>query len=106
MFGSIENILTQRVLIDAIPTRVRNGVYSLFPTLMLIFAMPQIVLYGWIIQKFGVPYSLLICSFIALIGVFLVRKGFSYPIPKEESVESQVLENVTNSDIDLEDEST
>ena len=105
VFGSIENILTQRVLIDAIPTRVRNGVYSLFPTLMLIFAMPQILLYGWIIQEFGVPYSLLICSLIALIGVFLIRKGLSYPIPKEEPVESEVVDNITDSDTEIEDES-
>ncbi len=80
-FGQIENVLTQRVLIDAIPTRVRNGVYSLFPTLMLIFAMPQVIFYGWIITEYGVPLSLLLCSGVAIIGILLIRKGFSYPIP-------------------------
>ncbi len=98
-FGQIETVLTQRVLIDAIPTRVRNSVYSLFPTLMLLFSMPQISLYGWIITEYGVPLALILCSLVSFVGVLLMRRGLSYPIPtEEESVESEVAEEEIVSD--------
>lgn len=98
-FGQIETVLTQRVLIDAIPTRVRNSVYSLFPTLMLLFSMPQITLFGWVITEYGVPLALILCSLISFVGVLLMRRGLSYPIPtEEESVESEVAEEEIVSD--------
>jgi MFS family permease len=80
-FGQVQGILVQRVFVDAIPSRVRNSVYSLMPTLMLIFSMPQITFFGWIIQEYGVPLALILCSVIALIGVALLHKGLTYPIP-------------------------
>jgi MFS family permease len=92
-FGSIETVLTQRILIDAIPTRVRNSVYSLFPTLMLLFSMPQISVFGWVITEYGVPLALIFCSMVATLGVLLMRKGLSYPIPvDEEPVGPEVVE--------------
>jgi MFS family permease len=86
-FGQIQGILVSRVFVDAIPSRVRNSVYSLMPSLMLLFSIPQISFFGWIIQVYGVPLALILCSGIAMIGVALLHKGFTYPIPSHEEEE-------------------
>jgi MFS family permease len=84
LFGGFSNILTQRLLLDVIPNRIRNSVYSLMPTVAMILALPQIVIIGFTIQNLGFPISLMICALISLIGVLMIRKGLSYPIPVPE----------------------
>ena len=81
-FSAVRQILTQRVLLDVIPNEVRNSVYSLFPTIMLLLAMPQIVIFGWVISEFGVPPALILCGFVSLAGAFMLHRAFSYPMPK------------------------
>ncbi|MHA1960436.1 MAG: MFS transporter [Candidatus Thorarchaeota archaeon] len=81
-FGGMAEILTQRLLLDVIPNRIRNSIYSLTPTLMTIFAMPQIALFGWLLSVIGFPITLAMISTISLGGVFLIRRGLSYPVPE------------------------
>ncbi|MHA2071215.1 MAG: hypothetical protein ACXAAR_07880, partial [Candidatus Thorarchaeota archaeon] len=80
-FLQLGGVLTSRVFVDAIPNRVRNGVYSLFPTVVLIFAIPQIAFFGWLIPLLGISTTLLLCGCISTIGVLMIRKGLSYPRP-------------------------
>jgi MFS family permease len=84
LFSGFAAILTQRLLLDVIPNRIRNSVYSLMPTLAMILALPQIVIIGFTIQNFGFPVSLIICATISLVGVLMIRKGLSYPVPVPE----------------------
>ncbi|MFX1605498.1 MAG: MFS transporter [Promethearchaeota archaeon] len=84
LFGGFSNILTQRVLLDVIPNRIRNSVYSLMPTVSMILALPQIVIIGFTIQNLGFPISLIICAIVSLVGVLMIHRGLSYPIPIPE----------------------
>ena len=84
VFSAVRQILTQRVLLDVIPNEVRNSVYSLFPTILLLFAMPQIIIFGWVITEFGVPPALFLCGLVSLAGAFMLRKAFTYPMPERE----------------------
>jgi MFS family permease len=84
LFGGFSNILTQRLLLDVIPNRIRNSIYSLMPTVAMMLALPQIVIIGFTIQHFGFPVSLTICALISLVGVLMIKKGLSYPIPTPE----------------------
>lgn len=77
-------ILTQRLLLDVIPNRIRNSVYSLIPTVSMMLAIPQIVIFGVTIQYFGFPISLMLCALVSLVGVLMVRRGLSYPVPTPE----------------------
>jgi MFS family permease len=105
-------VLTQRLLLDVIPNRIRNSVYSLIPTVQMILALPQIVIIGYSIQFLGFPISLLICALISVVGVLMIRKGFSYPVPipedeiwgapKEESPVG--FEDVLEPEIDVDDD--
>jgi MFS family permease len=80
-FYSVADILTLRLMIDIVPDKIRNSVYSLSPTLTIIFAIPQIAFFGALIQYIGFPLTLAITGIISLVGVLMIRKGLSYPIP-------------------------
>jgi MFS family permease len=87
IFGNIGGILTQRIMIDVIPSRIRNSMYSLQPTLVMLCSMPIIVLFGWLVPNYGFPMTFTICALIALSGALTIRKGFSYPIPMIKDIE-------------------
>ncbi|MHA2066733.1 MAG: hypothetical protein ACXABY_20365 [Candidatus Thorarchaeota archaeon] len=83
-FYSVADILTLRLMIDIVPDNIRNSVYSLSPTLAIAFAIPQIAIFGALIQYIGFPLTLAITGLISLVGVLMIRKGLSYPIPITE----------------------
>lgn len=84
VFLQLGGVLTSRIYIDAIPNRVRNGVYSLFPTVVMLFAIPQIAFFGWFIQFAGIPITLIACGCISTLGVLMIRRAFSHPPPSPE----------------------
>jgi hypothetical protein len=96
-FDAFASILEQRILIDVIPDRIRNSVYSLQPTILMLFAIPQIGIFGWLIPVIGFPATLLCVGLISLCGVFVLRHGLNQPrtlsaiaksMSKEESGEN------------------
>ncbi|NHI88072.1 MAG: hypothetical protein EAX87_01035 [Candidatus Thorarchaeota archaeon] len=78
VFFTVAAILWIRVLIDVIPNRIRNGVYSLLPTLVVLAAIPQVALIGWLISVSGIPVVLLLSGLVSSIGALLLWKGFSF----------------------------
>ncbi|MFW9788123.1 MAG: MFS transporter [Candidatus Thorarchaeota archaeon] len=112
LMSRIANVLSQRLLLDVIPNRIRNSVYSLIPTVSMILALPQIAIIGFTIQYLGFPISLMICALISLIGVLMIQKGLSYPVPTPEeetwgtSVKEPLVgfEEVMDPDIDVDDD--
>jgi MFS family permease len=97
-FGGFAEILTQRELLDAIPNRNRNSLYSLQPTILLLLATPQIVIFGWLIPIIGFPTTLLMCACISLVGVLIIRYALSLekPVipadsPQVESIEEGII---------------
>jgi MFS family permease len=80
-FGAFAEILTQRVLLDVIPNKIRNSVYSLGPALATIFAIPQIALFGWMLTIVGFPLTLMCCGVVSVIGVLLIFNGFRHERP-------------------------
>ncbi len=80
-FGGFAEILTQRVLLDVIPNRIRNSMYSLSPTIATIIAIPQIAVFGWLIPLAGFPLTMMLCGVISLFGVLMIHKGLKHPLP-------------------------
>ncbi|RDE14066.1 MAG: hypothetical protein C4K48_07045 [Candidatus Thorarchaeota archaeon] len=83
-FGGFADVLTQRVLLDVIPNRIRNSMYSLYPTIATIFAIPQIALFGWLIMIIGFPLTLAGCGIVSLVGVIMIVHGFRHEPPERE----------------------
>ena len=95
IFEGIAGILTQRVMLDVIPNRIRNSMYSLQPTLVMLISMPLIAFFGWFITfSGGFTWTFVICAFISLIAVLMIRQAFKYPIPKAEVVVKADVEEV------------
>jgi MFS family permease len=87
MFGAIAGILTQRVMLDVIPNRIRNSMYSLQPTLVMLLSMPLIAFFGWFIPfTGGFLLTFIICAIIALLAVLMIVAAFNNPIPKADEL--------------------
>ena len=80
-FHQFANILTQRELLDVIPNRIRNSMYSLQPTIASLLAIPQILVFGWIISDFSFSLALAGVGLVSLLGVLLIRHGLSHTKP-------------------------
>ena len=81
IFLELANVLTSRVFVDAIPNRVRNGVYSLFPTITTLLCIPQIAFFGWLICVAPISLTLILTGVISTIGVLLINQAFKHPRP-------------------------
>jgi MFS family permease len=87
VFGAVADILTQRVMLDVIPNRIRNSMYSLQPTLVMLVSMPLIAFFGWLLpQSGGFTLAFLICAVISLLATMMIREAFKHPIPVAEVV--------------------
>ena len=72
-FREIHRYLTQKLYLEIIPDEMRNSLYSLLPTLGLLFSAPLIIIMANSIDKFGIPFTLLILLILATIA-----SGFEY----------------------------
>jgi MFS family permease len=79
------DILTQREMLDVIPNNIRNSMYSLQPTIAMLFAMPQIAVFGWLIPIIGFPATLVSIGLINVVGVLIIRKGLHQQKPAERA---------------------
>jgi hypothetical protein len=87
IFGGFAQILTQRIMLDVIPSRIRNSMYSLQPTLIMLCSLPLIIFFGWLVPNYGFPVTFTICAIVALSGALMIKKGFTYPIPRIKDIE-------------------
>ncbi|MBN2229307.1 MAG: MFS transporter [Candidatus Thorarchaeota archaeon] len=83
-------ILTQRELLDVIPNKIRNSMYSLSPTIATILAMPQIAFFGWLIPTAGFSLTMTLCAAISILGVLMIAKGLSHPKPLAKDISHDV----------------
>jgi MFS family permease len=90
-FSGFADILTQREVLDAIPDRNRNSIYSLQPTILLLLTIPQIAIFGWLIPIIGFSGTLLIMAVISLGGVLVIRHALSLekPVIKVECAKTE-----------------
>ncbi len=64
----IAYILRDRIIIDLIPSELRNSVYSLIPTLTSVFAVPLLVIAGQLVEYFGLIAGVVLAFGICITG--------------------------------------
>ena len=94
LFASLANILHSRVMIDVVPTRFRNSLYSFRPTLALLLGMPLLIIFSALLPIYGFPLTFAAVSFVALLGWYLTRKGYSHPIEKAQDLPDWLAEEI------------
>ncbi|MFW9998375.1 MAG: MFS transporter, partial [Candidatus Odinarchaeota archaeon] len=82
LFKAFASLLWSRTLLDMVPSRNRNSIYSLFPTLAQISSAILIVFTGFVITA-SLTFSLFILLLIALFGCLFYFRAF-----RERNVES------------------
>ncbi|NWF95717.1 MAG: MFS transporter [Candidatus Thorarchaeota archaeon] len=87
-FGAFAEVLEMRVIIDVVPNRIRNSLYSLRPALTIIASIPVIYAFSFILPMYGFAVSFAICSMITLVGTLMIWKGYRYPIPRAQDLSS------------------
>ncbi|MHA1575768.1 MAG: MFS transporter [Candidatus Thorarchaeota archaeon] len=97
-FSGFAEILTQRLLIDVIPNRNRNSIYSLQPTILLLITIPQIAIFGWLIPIIGFSWTLALCAVISLSGVLITRYalGLERPVVAVEGSDAKTDEETVD----------
>ncbi|MHA1983460.1 MAG: hypothetical protein ACW967_03820, partial [Candidatus Hodarchaeales archaeon] len=83
------SIIRRRIMIDLVPTEIRNSVYSLIPTLVAILGIPILPIAGVITADFGLIGGILFSLMIALLSSFLVLVSFF--LKKSESYEQNFI---------------
>ncbi len=79
---NLSNILRQRLLLDIVPDKIRNSVYSLLPTLTLIISSPVVLIAGSIIEILGLPMTLIILTIFGIFSSFFLYVGMQF-LPQE-----------------------
>ncbi len=87
IFSAFSNLLNQRLLLDLIPDKIRNGIYSLIPTLTLIFAVPQTLFFAPILILYNTATVLFGLGIISSLGVIILWMGLRRVPEKAVTVE-------------------
>ena len=93
LFGAMAGILTQRVVIDVVPNKIRNGFYSLRATLVIMASLPLFPFFGWLTPTFGFAASFICFFVITTAGAILIGMAFKQHIPKAKDLEIVVAED-------------
>jgi hypothetical protein len=87
LFGGVAGILTQRVLIDVVPNKIRNGLYSLRATLIVMASLPLYPLFGWLTPEYGFAATFMVYFIITSIGSVFIWMAFKQRIPKAKDLD-------------------
>jgi MFS family permease len=90
IFSAYSNILNQRLLLDLIPDNIRNGIYSLIPTLTLLFAFPQFLFFVPILVLYGPTVVLFGLGIVTLIGLVILLIGLRAAPERVVTVEEKI----------------
>lgn len=69
---------------------------------------PEIAFFGAALQHIGFPITLMLTAIISLVGVIMIRKGLSFPIPiteerKQEKLKESMDIDAISSEVDSSD---
>ncbi|TXT57919.1 MAG: conserved membrane protein of unknown function [Candidatus Thorarchaeota archaeon] len=92
LFGSVGGILTNRVLLDVVPNKIRNGMYSLRATSFTAASIPLLVFFGWLVPLYGFSLAFLIMGIISIAGIILIAMSFKQDIPKAGDLQIETAE--------------
>ncbi len=84
-------IINSRIIIDIVPNKQRNTIYSLLPTLMAIFGGCTILFGGYLVQTYGVAVSILACSVLTGLGTIILGFGLMFIARNESNLGSSII---------------
>ncbi|MHA2367183.1 MAG: MFS transporter [Candidatus Hodarchaeales archaeon] len=67
--------LQSRLMLELVPDKYRNAVYSLIPTLNVLLGIPLVILGGFVLTQYGFSTGLFLITALFLLGVSIVGLG-------------------------------
>jgi MFS family permease len=81
---NIMSVLRQRFYLDAIPDHIRNSIYSLIPTTVLIVSAFIMIFAGSFIEQHGFSITLILMACVGTIAALIMYYGFRV-MPQDKS---------------------
>ena len=93
-FDSIIQILQPKFFLDLIPDKNRNSIYSLIPTLIMIFNIFTVTIGGYLIKKLTVIPTILVLAGMALVaGMISGIAILKHKVDSSEEVKEELVKN-------------
>jgi MFS family permease len=86
----IFNILIRSIYLDLIPDKIRNSIYSLIPTLILIVSAPASIMGAWIIDNFSVSAAIFLMGLFSTISVIFIYLSLKKRPDKDPGVSAHI----------------
>lgn len=82
---SLVGLIRQKIILDLIPAKNRNAIYSFVPTLVTAISAPMMIAVGWVIEHQSWSAGLLIVGLVGSIAAFMffLSLRFRKKIPEE-----------------------
>ncbi|MHA1940241.1 MAG: MFS transporter [Candidatus Hodarchaeales archaeon] len=85
-------ILRQRIMLDLVPSKNRNAVYSLIPTIISLFGMVLLPISSYMIEQMNITIGIFTAFLVALLGAFLIMLGTRFHLAKDASLTSSSIQ--------------
>ena len=59
-------MIYQREVLDLVPIKIRNSIYSLIPTIVGLFSIPFMILVGYLIEKYNFSTGIMILALLEI----------------------------------------
>ncbi|MHA2174928.1 MAG: MFS transporter [Candidatus Hodarchaeales archaeon] len=86
IWGHLQGIFMGRLEIDLIPDKVRNTVYSLQPTFVVIFSIPFVLIGGFVLSNYGFLEGCILLLLINSFNVLIFGLGLFWLTNQKKSV--------------------
>ncbi|MHA1944765.1 MAG: hypothetical protein ACW97W_01585 [Candidatus Hodarchaeales archaeon] len=73
---NIMTVLRQRFYLDAIPDHIRNSIYSLIPTTVLIVSAFFMIFAGSFIEEYDFSFTLIVMACVGTVAALIIYYGF------------------------------
>ncbi len=88
----LEFILRSRLNLDLVPDEIRNGIYSLLPTITTIIGIPGALVGGYILKIYPFSSAILITALFSSVGVIVTGMGLAR-LPEINKTDSNTISN-------------
>ncbi|MFX0088057.1 MAG: hypothetical protein ACFFAU_20555, partial [Candidatus Hodarchaeota archaeon] len=69
--------LSQRILLDLIPSKNRNAVYSLLPSIVSLLGIPILPLAGAAVEAYGLSVGIALTLIVCTFGFIFIKLGMT-----------------------------
>ncbi|MHA2174833.1 MAG: MFS transporter [Candidatus Hodarchaeales archaeon] len=90
LVGSLFDVgrtLSQRILLDLVPSENRNAVYSLMPSIVSLLGIPVLLIAGVAVETYGLYVGIFLAGLVCIIGFIFIFFSLRIKVPVSPVIE-------------------